>query len=82
MENKKSITKILLISGVCLIAIGLVMSQLRIPLTKEESDALFKNCIECKAPPTYRNIDPNIYYATIFVGIPITCSSAIIRFVL
>lgn len=82
MENKKTITKILLVSGICLIAIGLTMSQIRIPLTKDESDTLFKSCVDCKVPPTYRNIDPSISYPILFVGIPIVCSSIVIRFVL
>ena len=82
MKNKHLLVKILFVIGNALIAIGLIMSQIRIPLTKTESESLFKNCADCKTPPTYRNIDPNISYAIIFTGIPITCAAAVVRFVM
>jgi hypothetical protein len=82
MERKKSIIKILFIIGIVLIAIGLAVFIIKIPLTTEESNALLKGCADCKSAPTYRNIDPNIAYTMIFVGIPMICVGAVIRFVL
>lgn len=82
MERKKSIIKILFIVGIVLIAIGLSVFTIKIPLTAEESNALLNGCADCKSAPTYRNIDPTIAYAMIFVGIPMVCAGAVIRFAL
>ncbi|HEU4985283.1 MAG TPA: hypothetical protein VFT58_06545 [Nitrososphaera sp.] len=61
--------KLLFISKIAAILLGVGLSQLHIPLSKEESDAFFKACIECKSPPTYRNIDPEIVNVLLIVGI-------------
>ncbi|MGI0074137.1 MAG: hypothetical protein ACREA3_10045 [Nitrosotalea sp.] len=82
MVNRKWVGKILEITGVAVILIGFGLTQLRIPLSKEESQILFQNCIECKEPPTYRTLDPTITEGLFFAGFPIIALGLIFRYVI
>lgn len=65
--------------GAALMLLGFGLSQLHIPLSKAEADALFEACSECKSPPTYRNIDPNATIPIFASGIPILLSGIIMK---
>jgi len=79
MTNKKSLGKILTIIGIAIILTGFGLTQLHIPLSKEESENLFKNCIECKYPPTYRTLDSTFAEGMFFAGFPVVALGLIFR---
>lgn len=82
MVNKKSLGRILAIAGIAITLTGLGLTQLHIPLSKEESDNLFRNCIECKYPPTYRTLDSTITLGLFFAGFPVVALGLIFRYVI
>jgi hypothetical protein len=79
--DKKSLGKILTITGIAVILTGFGLTQLHIPLSKEESQVLFQHCIECKEPPTYRTLDSNVTEGLFFAGFPIVALGLILRYV-
>ena len=80
MTNKKSVGKIMTIAGIIMTLVGLALTQVHIPLTREESQALFQYCIECKLPPTYHNFDPNITEGLFFAGFPVIGVGLFLRY--
>ena len=82
MENKKSLGKILAIAGIAIILTGFGLTQLHIPLSKEESQDLFQRCIECKYPPTYRTLDSTLTEGMFFAGFPVVALGLIFRYVI
>ncbi|TLY03956.1 MAG: hypothetical protein E6K92_04075 [Thaumarchaeota archaeon] len=75
----KTISGVLLIAGAALLVIGFGLTQLNIPLSESEANALFDKCIECKSPPTYRNIDPNVTFSLLVAGIPVLSTGLILK---
>lgn len=69
--------KLLFLSGAATILLSLGLSQIHIPLSKAESDAIFNSCIECQSPPTYRTVDPNLVYSLLAVGIATVAAGAV-----
>jgi hypothetical protein len=69
--------KILFLSGAAAILLGLGLSQLHIPLSKSESEAIFYACSLCKTPPTFKTLDPNLTYSLWAAGISTIVAGAI-----
>ncbi|MCI4432947.1 MAG: hypothetical protein JHC41_05035 [Nitrosopumilus sp.] len=80
MANKKSVGKIMALAGIVITLAGFTLTQLHIPLTKEESQALFQNCMECKEPTTYRTLDYNVILGMFFAGLPMIGVGLSIRY--
>lgn len=69
----------LLITGTILIGLGFVLSQVHIPLSQSEANSIFDKCSECKVPPTYQNVDPNITISIIVSGIPVLLAGIVLK---
>lgn len=82
MTNKKLLGKILVITGIAIILTGFGLTQLHIPLSKEEAQDLFQRCIECKEPPTYRTLDSTFTEGLFFAGFPVVVLGIIFRYVI
>ena len=75
----KTISEMLMAAGAALLVIGFGLTQVNIPLSESEANALFDKCIECKSPPTHRNIDPNVTLSLLVAGIPVISAGLILK---